>query len=260
MGVLSYNCRLLLSVALLLVSFVSTAGHNSAEPKTARITWGEWPPYHSKSMANRGLYTQLIREGYQAVGISVEFGVYPWKRALLVAQTPDSAWDGSSGWTKTAEREKTFFYTDAMHQGCVVFFHKFKTAFDWTRSETLSDLIIGVVGGYRPNSLIKEMKSSGMDFKVDEVSEEKFGIRMLNAERIDAFVSHKDVGQTIINQELNRVDGKNITSHPQPLYCDSYHLLFSKQKPGSQFLVEQFNVGLKILRDNGRYQAIMGES
>jgi polar amino acid transport system substrate-binding protein len=250
---------LTLAIVLLSASFLVKADHNPSEPNIARITWGDWPPYHSRTIANNGLYTQLIREVYQEVGVSVEFGVFPWKRALLLAHTPDSAWQGSSGWTKTAEREEEFFYTNPMHHGCVMFFHKRKTAFDWTRPETINGLTIGVISGYRSNQLIQDMKDSGLGIKVDEVSEEKFGMRMLNAGRVDAFVSHKGVGKTILDQELNRIDSKSITWHPKPLYCDSYHLLFSKQKAGSEYLVQQFNLGLKTLRDNGRYQEIMGE-
>jgi len=259
MGVLRQFSPLLLAIALLSASFLVEAAPNPAEPKIARITWGEWPPFHSRSRANNGLYSHLIREVYQAVGISVEYGVFPWKRALLMAQTQGSAWHGSSGWVKTPEREEEFLYTDAMRSGCVVFFHKLKTSFDWRRPESLSGQRVGVTSGYRSNSLLQEMKGSGLDIKVDEVSEEKYGIRMLNAERLDVFVSDKAVGQTILNQELSQVDASAITSHPQPLYCDTYHMVFPRQKLASQYLVQQFNVGLKILRDSGRYQEIMGE-
>ena len=250
---------LLFAIALLLASFMSTADQNLAKPQTARITWGEWPPYHSRSHENQGLYTQLILEAYKTVDISVEFGIFPWKRALMLVQTTGSVWQGSSGWGKGAEREEIFLFTDAMHQGCMVFFHKLKTTIDWTRPESLSGLTIGVVSGFRSSSKIRDLKNSGLDIKIDEVSEEKFGMRMLNAGRIDAFVSDRGVGQTILDQELNRIDGQTIIAHPNPLYCTSYHLLFAKQKLGSQYLVQKFNSGLKVLRDNGRYEEIMGE-
>jgi len=259
MGALPQLYPLLLTIALLPASFLLEAAPNPAEPKIARITWGEWPPFHSRSLLNNGLYSHLIREVYQAVGISVEYGVYPWKRALLVAQTQSSTWHGSSGWVKTPEREEEFLYSDAMRSGCVVFFHKLKTSFDWRRPESLSRQRVGVTSGFRSHNLLQEMQDSGLDIKVDEVSEEKFGIRMLNAERVDVFVGDRAVGQAIINQELSQIDASAITFHPQPLYCDTYHMVFPKQKLASQYLVQQFNAGLKILRDNGRYQEIMGE-
>jgi len=260
MGALLQFYPLLSAIALLSASLLLEAAPPvPVEPQTARITWGEWPPFHSRSLANNGLYSQLIRESYKVVGVSVEFGVFPWKRALLVAQTPDSTWHGSSGWTKTSERDEIFLYSDAIHKGCVVFFHKFKTPFDWMRPKSIKGYRIGVTSGFRSNTLIREMKESGLDISIREVSEGKFGIRMLNAERVDAFINDESVGQSIINQELKRSDASAIVSHPQPLFCDNYHIMFPKEKPESQYLIQQFNAGLKILRETGRYKEIMGK-
>jgi len=260
MGALPQFYTLLLAIALLPASsLLDAAPPVPVEPQTARITWGDWPPFHSRSLANDGLYSHLIREAYNAVGVSVEFGVFPWKRALLVAQTPGSSWHGTSGWVKTPERDEIFLYTDAIHKGCIGFFHKSKTPFNWERAESIKGLRVGVTSGFSSNALIKKMKAAGLDISIREVSEAKFGIRMLNAERIDAFINDESVGQSIINRELKPSDVGAIIFHPQPLFCDSYRILFPKEKPESQYLIQQFNAGLKILRENGRYREIMGK-
>jgi polar amino acid transport system substrate-binding protein len=59
-----------------------------------------------------GLASRVVTEAFAAEGVTVEYGYFPWARSFMLAQTGE--WDGTLIWTKSAEREKDFYYSEPL--------------------------------------------------------------------------------------------------------------------------------------------------
>ncbi len=51
-----------------------------------RITNGEWAPYLSNKLPNKGFASHIVREAFAAVEIEVKYGFFPWKRSYKLAK------------------------------------------------------------------------------------------------------------------------------------------------------------------------------
>ena len=67
----------LIGIALFLLGLFSSA--SAAE--TIRITNGEWPPFTSERLPDKGPLSRIVAEAFALEGISVEYGYFPWRRA-----------------------------------------------------------------------------------------------------------------------------------------------------------------------------------
>src|SRR4051812_4106968 len=94
-------------VALLLLGAIAGLAHAD---RNVRITNGEWPPYLSANLPDNGLISRVVTEAFRLQGITVEYGFFPWARALLLAKI--GGWDGTVAWARSPARERDFYISD----------------------------------------------------------------------------------------------------------------------------------------------------
>ncbi len=107
------------SVLMYVILFLSVSP-NLFAGDTIRLTSGEWEPFISEKYKHQGILSHIVSESFNAMGMNVEYGFYPWKRSFLLAQRGD--WDGSIGWAFSTERKKDFYFSRTIYTGLVVFF------------------------------------------------------------------------------------------------------------------------------------------
>lgn len=88
---------------MLIVLFFLSISLNVYAQESIRLTNGEWPPYLSKDLKHYGVASRIVTEAFDLEGIKVEYGFFPWERALELAKHGD--WDGSLVWFHTPKRE-----------------------------------------------------------------------------------------------------------------------------------------------------------
>ena len=71
-------CSFGLAIALALSCSV---GALAQAQDTILLTTGKWQPYTSKSAPHYGIASHVVTEGFALVGVEVEYGFSPWKRA-----------------------------------------------------------------------------------------------------------------------------------------------------------------------------------
>lgn len=224
--------------------------------KTINLAWGEWPPMYGQALPKGGVQAHIVREAYAAVGLKINHQPVPWKRAFIMTKNGDI--DGSPGWMKIPEREVDVLFSDPIAKGCLVYFHKRDTAFDWKTEEDLAGWSIGSTTGYTQTEKLKALQKSGIKFNHQITSQDLANMKKLLSGRIDLFVSNKDLGNLILRQNFSPEQIKSITTHPKPMRCDSLHAIFPRKTPEkSQRLITLFNKGLKQLHESGRYKQIM---
>jgi polar amino acid transport system substrate-binding protein len=222
------------------------------------LTNGEWPPWVSQDLKFDGLASHIVTEAFATEGIKVEYEFLPWKRAYLEAQTGRYA--ESIIWSKKAEREADFFYSDEIFTDEKVFFHLKSYPFNWN---TLDDLVGYKIGGSFATTYGKNfddaVKSGKLTLQL--TVKDEFNFKKLLLKRIQIFPSNRGVGYAIMNKTLKPEEVKLITHHPKPITTRSYHLIMPKKaEKKSQELLRLFNRGLKRLNEQGTVQQFIVES
>ncbi|WP_147822335.1 substrate-binding periplasmic protein [Salidesulfovibrio onnuriiensis] len=245
-------------VRLLVLIFLILLPWQARAVETVRLTCGEWPPLISKKFKYQGALPRIISEAFAQEGIEVEFGFFPWKRALEMAR--EGVWDGSIAWYRTEDRDRDFYPSDPINYNRVAFFHLKGNGFDWENVEDLTKYTIGVTLGYSYGPRFDAMVADGQ-IRVEPVVAEKFNIKKALQGRVDAALLNVELGYYLLRTEYAPGVADTLTTHPKFLLASqAQHVLFSKRISNGPRLAEALNRGLKILRESGKYDQYLDES
>lgn len=219
--------------------------------RTVIVSTGEWSPIISKQKLGYGPLSMVISEAFALSGIKVEFQFFPWKRAMQELRSGRTM--ASSAWRKTSDREQEFLFSDGVYDNQNVFFHLKSTPFDWNTLSDLKNYYIGAALGYAYSEDFEKGEERG-DFEVFRVNKEKSLIEMLLTKRIDVFPANREVGLQLIRTQTPEAFAQ-FAIHPKPISLKPLHLVFNKD-PNSKAMLNKFNLGLRQLKQSGRYAEI----
>lgn len=240
--------------AVLILMLLASSLSWSQGPSSIRLTNGEWPPYLSKDLPNNGPSSQVVAEAFKLQGIDVEWGWYPWQRSYTLAE--EGKFDGSVIWSENAKRQAAFEYTEPVLEERRVLFHLKGRSIDWNTIADLGKYKIGGTIGYEYSQEFQDAEKSGV-INVDRIPEEGNNFKKLIAKRIDLFVATERVGYSLAKKVLDANQTAQITHADKPIDVQRWSVIISNNSPNQAYFVEQFNLGLKKLKDSGRYDEIM---
>ncbi len=226
---------------------------NADEAKTIRITNGEWVPYLGENLPNYGIVSQVITEAFADSGVKVQYGFFPWPRAIGLAQYGE--WDAAAVWFRSPEREAKFYVSDTVIDSTYVFFHLKSYHFIWKTLNDLKGIEIGGTQGYSYREFSEANKSGKI--KISWARSDEINYRLLLDGRIKIFPNDKIVGYEMIARLFTPKEAELFTHSPIPLRVDPLCLLFSKKVPKNKELVSIFNAALAKLKKSGRYDQII---
>ena len=245
--------RLALSFGLLL-----SCGGALAEPaKTIRLTNGEWQPYLSKDVPHFGIASHIITEAFALVGIEVEYGFFPWSRAMKLAK--EGTWDGTAVWGDSEERRQNFQFTEPVVPSTFVFFHLRSTQFDWNTYEDLRDVKVGGTVEYFYSDEFEAAEAGGV-FRITRTRSDEVGLKNLLKGRIDVFPGELMVTYAQIRDTFSEEQVALFTHHPKRIIEKPLYLFLSKKVPGNEQMRDLFNEGLKLLKESGKYDQIFADA
>ena len=220
----------------------------NAQMITASV--GEYPPYVSRAEEKANMASEIVVAAYKEVGYQVTLRWVPWRRAY--EEVKDGKVDISYPWRKTDEREKVFFFSNILYQSEEVFYYQKDTEFDWY---VLSDLKEYSIGGSLGYSHIELLTKAGL--KVNTAKTDALNLTKLYKKRIDIFPLDPRVGNYIISSLPN--DYKNtIIAHEKALFTSGNYVIVSNSDPKrGQHLIDKFNRGLDIIKQNGVLETIL---
>ena len=221
--------------------------------KTIQLASGEWRPFLSKDLPHYGYASHIVSEAFSMVGITVEYEFLPWKRAEHSVKK--GVLHGSVVWSYREDREQWALYSQPVIVETVVLFHSTRLpSVEWSKIEDLRGMKVSVaLGSSAPtfeaaskDGILRLLKSGdiGSNFK------------MLLRGRTDIFPLIKSVGDYYLRTQFSEDMRQQITFSPTIFTPQEYHLILSKEVPGNVELLQQFNQGLKKLKESGRYQAL----
>lgn len=247
-------------ITFVLATFIGAAHADDLEKNkqliNIQISAGEWPPFLSESLPNKGIIANLISEVFHDAGYQVEFNFLPWVRAYQV--TAQGEYSATSIWMYKKDRTEDFLYSDPVLNEKFVFFHLRDTPFDWSSMNDLSGKLIGGVLGYSYGPEFDKALEEGV-FKQIRLPTVEQNLRMLAAGRTDIYAEEMSVANyTLLNSAPELTD--LITYHPKPILENQSFLLFPKQDPNSQALLDAFNHHLQEFKLDGRYDSYFTKS
>ncbi|MES2298254.1 MAG: transporter substrate-binding domain-containing protein [Pseudomonadota bacterium] len=222
--------------------------------RTVRITNGEWPPYLSASLPEQGVLSHIVTLAFKQQGLAVEYGFFPWARAIMLAKVGE--WDGSAAWARSPERERDFYFSDALVVSETVLYHLKSHPLAWSTVGDLAHYRIGVSRGYFYGAPFEAAMRDGT-IQAENVTLDEMNLRKILGGRIDAFPVDRRVAEDLLRRHFSAADAALLTFHPKPLYIQTVHLMLSRAHPANGALMEQFNKGLKSLRESGQLDALL---
>ncbi|MFT3848026.1 MAG: transporter substrate-binding domain-containing protein [Propionivibrio sp.] len=224
--------------------------------ETVRITNGEWPPFTSERLPDKGPLSRIVAEAFALEGVSVEYDYFPWKRAYDYART--GKWDGSIGWAPTAKHRADFHLSKPVLMVDKGLFHLKDVPFDWKGIDDLKRWKVGGTAGYSYGDEWDEAVKDGR-LKVEEVTVDEQNIRKLLLRRVDVVAMEVDVANYLLRTILTPDVAATITQHPKLLMQTPICLALTRQSERSTALLARFNQGLQRLKESGAYERYVRE-
>lgn len=239
-----------LSGRLLAILVLLLATHALGEER-ARVVVAtlDFPPYVSTALPENGVAWEIAREAFAQRGIDAELRIYPWARALRLAEQGEV--DALYLANRTPERERWALFSDPVGEEVAVLWKRKERQLNHGRIDDLRGLRIG---GLRDSAQLQFIARSGLP--VAEISDLATGLRMLAADHLDVVIADRlamvHAARNVTAEVWHRIDHM-----PQPVHVAAFHLAVARKRDNAAATVAAFNRGLKALRDSGRYQAIM---
>lgn len=193
-----------------------------------------------------GIDIEILRESFNYSNTKLTTKFYPWKRALIRAENGQTGGLCSCSYSK--EREANFLFSEEMGRISIGIYTK-----NDANIKKLSDIkkdkkhIVGVVRGYELESELDDEK-----IKTSLGTSDFTLLRMLEADRFFAVYSYKVVVSELMKEHefIKKFKYTEIKSIP-------YYTCFPKKIASSKNHLNNFNDGLKKLRESGGYARIL---
>lgn len=236
------------NVVLCLIFLLCTVPAFAGEPLL--LVTNEYLPYVNISNKNSGFLSDVIVAAFTEAKVQVKIEYRPWRRCAMLVE--DGTAFAAYPYAVTEHRKRYALFSDEIWKCRNVFFYlKGRYGnYDFTSLEALQGRTIAGTSGHYYEDVFRQKKLS-VDYAPSEVS----GVRKLWDNRADFFAEDELVGWTLIS----RLFPKNIFmfgATPSPWNVKPQHLMVSKKYPGAKKLLEQFNAGLKAIRENGVYKEL----
>ncbi|SHO53517.1 polar amino acid transport system substrate-binding protein [Desulfopila aestuarii DSM 18488] len=221
-----------------------------AQNKTICLTTDPWEPYYGPDLEKGGVFTEIVRAAFKIEGYELEVKFVPWKRAL--ESSKQGICSGLLGAFYTEERTHNFQYSDPITETRIVFITKIDKAIQYKRLQELSSYTIGTIRGY---SYSQEFDSATY-LKKEEVTTTEQNLNKLLADRIDIFIDSEEVAAWLLQKKFKEV--AHLVRIIEPVYTvKKLYVPISKNIKNYQKIVNDLNNGIKKIKENGTYEAIL---
>lgn len=241
-------------IVILLLALLGLISRTGVANENICLSNGEWAPYLSKKLPHYGAASHIVEKAFAAVGITVEYQFFPWKRSYRNAL--DGVCNGTLVWVYTPERARNFYYSDVVITDVEYLFHLKDTPLQWKSVDDLQGLTIGATLHTVYPTL--EEAAEGNILRIERGGNYDNLYRRLLKKRIDAVPQVAEVGKYYLRTSLTVAEQAQVTYSDTILQTRKYHLILSKKVDANIRYLELFNQGLKTIRANGTYKGIIG--
>lgn len=231
--------------------FVSTLAVSSVSAREIRMVTVNWEPILGSSLLNGGVVTEVVQAAFKEVGHNAKVEFMPWNRALHYVEIGER--DLVLGAYNSKQRQEKFVVSDAYFTIDIGLVSLKEFGIDQYFSlYELKNYTIGVTDGW-----VNSEEFDAADFlKKDRAISPDLTTKKLFAKRTDIIA----IAIPILKHELSQIDNVSFNQVKvlDPLLKKStLHNLVSRKVPDHAEINGDFNKGLKIIKENGIYDAIL---
>ncbi len=214
------------------------------------VATGEWAPYVSEHLDNRGFLVEILSEVFDQMEVDVEYRFYPWRRCYD-SVTAGKVW-AAFPYSKTDKRADEVRFSDKLSLSVTKFFvfgePKVK---QYESPESLRPYRVGGVIGY-----FYEETFNRLGLNVDYAAKEVSALEKLMMGRTDLLPLNELVGWHLIRTRFpDRMDRFGVLETPYSV--DDLYLIVSKDYPDGKALLQRFNRALSVVKDQYIYRSIL---
>ena len=243
-----------LLASLLLATTVNTPAQ--ADEGTVHLTSLDWPPYTGPQLQDGGCLTLLVKQAFEASGLTASVDFYPWSRTIAQVRDSHSQHLGFFPAYYSAERERDYHMTDPLGEGPIGLIERKDLPIVWNTLTDLGGKRIGVVQDYINTAEFDALASSGK-LVVEAVVSDTLNIRKMIGNRIDTAVIDKHVFHHLLDTDPDLAAGKTLLQfNPKPLESKKLYLYF-RRTPEGLALRDRFNAGLRQVLQTSEQKGIV---
>ena len=244
--ILRYFQKLFL-FSLIIPTIVSLA--NVASARNISMVTVEWAPHYGADLPENGLTTALVKAAFKAAGHNAEVGFIPWKRALK--EVREGLHDVVMGAYYNEDRARIYHMSDPIYSLDLVFIAR--PGLGIRNYDSLQDLKKYRIGISRGFANSEEFDSA--DYLDKHIATTPtLNIRKLFRGRIDLAVMNYDLFRYNANREGFCVG--NVEFLEPPLDTPYLHIMASREVGDGGEIINDFNNGLKAIKESGEYLRI----
>jgi len=240
-------------IHILIILFVLFSNNLSSAAEKLVVATGEWSPYTSESMDNKGFVSEIVTIVAKMMNREAEIRFYPWRRCYQYVVW-GKVW-AAYPYSFTEERAKEVAFSDDVAFSTSKFFYfsksREKPSFVYNELNDLRQYKVGGVIGYYYEERFKEA-----NLKIDYVAKETNALEKLFLGRIQLLPMNEMVGWELIRKTFPENVNKFGTLE-NPLDRQSLKLIVDKKNQKSMKLLERFNSQFKIFMKSDQYKQIM---
>jgi polar amino acid transport system substrate-binding protein len=197
-----------------------------------------------------GLAIDIVRSAYKQKGISVTFLQDDWSTTTnkIDGEPIMSLW-----WQKDKQRQKKWYFSQPIYKKEFVFLARRDVRFYWQRFDQLRQYKLGIS---RYQSYGEEFDNYVQYLKVHYVNSAFNGISKLLKNDIDALLIEKSEAQYLLSFYNSEEQKKLEMKDEQVIQTEPYFIVCGKGYRNCNYLIEEFNSGLRELISSGKYAKI----
>ncbi|WP_419901836.1 substrate-binding periplasmic protein [Kiloniella sp.] len=236
-------------LALLVTSFWVLAPQTSNAEPIVLVT-GDYPPFdmQNSSDGKRGFDVEVAEAAFKAVGLEAQTSFVPWKRAMVMIEKGEATAVITCAYRE--ERASFAIWSDPISEASVTFvIRKDQKDLSLEGVSSLQQHTVVTVSDYATD---KEL--TGLGIPHEKVNSMKEGLLVVANGNAEVFYVGTEAAKFVAQE--NGLSSKLDFLPVAGAKIVPFHICLSKEWPNYQQVNDQFNEGLKIIRQNGEFARI----
>jgi polar amino acid transport system substrate-binding protein len=198
-----------------------------------------------------GYLVEIAAEALRRAGYLPDIEALPWARAVAEAEAGNGL---LAGFSRTAERDRLFEYSDALYEDRVVLVTRRGADFPFAG---LADLAGRTIGLPRAGSYGPELDAALGQFNAVRDSGHCERLKMLGAGRIDGAIISGGVPAVLFNAAAAGLDPRDLVIHAVPVAIDLNYMAIAKSRPDGRVIMDRVNLALAGMARDGATRRII---
>lgn len=215
-----------------------------------KVVTTEYPPFeYVEDGVLQGQDVDTVRTVLRAMGFEPDFQVLPWARAEMMVRRGNA--DLLFSLTSSPERERHYLFTAPISSARDVLYARKDAGLSWTSYKDLTDLSVGVTGGYSyaPEFMAWLGQGRSQVVTMNQENPDLAGLRMVAMGRVDVFICEEKACNHLIEANKGRYPELSRVAALPGVVGDErfFRAAFSRQHPDARALRNEFNQVLERL-------------